>query len=67
MLSSLGRERSPTLLEMEVKRPPALLYHHREGEEGEEVEEGREEVEGVEERDLLLVWVVVVDSFLHPD
>ena len=50
MLSSLGRESSPTLLEMEVNNPPALLDHHREGEE--EVEEGREEVE---ERDLLLV------------
>ena len=77
MLSSLGRENYPTLVEMEVNHPQALLYRHRGGggeeereveEEEEEVEEGGgEEVEGVEERGLLLVWAVEVDSFLRPD
>lgn len=78
MLSSLGRENYPTLVEMEVNHPQALLYRHRGGggeeereveeEEEEEVEEGGgEEVEGVEEWGLLLVWAVEVDSFLRPD
>ena len=76
MLSSLGRENSPMLVETEINCPQAPLYRHRGGggeeereveEEEEEVEEGGGEEVGVEEWGLLLVWVVVVDSFLHPD
>ena len=76
MLSSLGRENYPTLVEMEVNHPQALLYRHRGGggeEEREVEEEEEEEVEGggggggLEEWGLLLVWAVEVDSFLRPD